>query len=81
LERHEKASARVRAANPNPTIVDDANPVRKAPAFEMRQPPVILAPPVHVSPLPTTVLEDQNQRDTDPLATQRSPSLPEQRDT
>ena len=75
LERHEKASARVRAANPNPTIVDDATPVRSAPAFETQQPPVIPAPPVPVSLSP----ELQNQRETEPPLAQSPPSLPKQR--
>ena len=80
LERHEKASARVRAANPNPTVVDDVNRERKAPVFEMQKPPVIPAPPVPVSLLPITPPAVQDQRETDPSATQSSPSLPKQRE-
>ena len=54
LERHEKATARVRASNLLPTALDDAAPVRDSCVFEMPQTPVAPAAPpcVPVSPPP-----------------------------
>ena len=86
LERHEKASARVRAANPLPTVLDDAAPERNAPVNEMPQAPgnPTAPPAVPVSPPPPIPSEANQQRETVPPAAPprggNSPVSPKQRE-
>ena len=86
LERHEKATAIVRATNPLLTVLRDAAPVRDAPVFDMPQTPGDLAAPpvVPISPPPPIPLEVPQRNETDPLAATpwggNSPVSPKQRE-